>query len=86
MGSEASRRKFRSANLSGSSASVDDGALESDGSIEHERKNINITANRSRRTADERGVATSGRAGTNTRTTRSGNTRQSGRESANRKK
>lgn len=85
MGTEASRRKFKSAILAGSAGiSADNGAHESDGSAEEERKNT--SSNRSRRMTDERGAtAVSSKSSANTRVTRTG-TRQSGRESTTKRK
>jgi actin-related protein 6 len=86
-GSEASRRKFRSAILTG--ISVNDGTGEGDGIVEEGRQNINQA--RSKRSADERGTvaatgsASGSRSSVNTRLTRTG-TRQSGRESTTKRK
>lgn len=86
MGSEAARRKFRSANLRMSAgASADDGGVDSDGSIEPERKNASVGTNRSKKTGEERGAAP-GKASANTRSTRTGSIKQSGREGTARKR
>lgn len=83
MGSEASRRKFKSAILTG--LSVNDGVHEGDGIVEEARQNI--SQSRSKRMTDERGAAAtvSSRSNANTRFTRTG-TRQSGRESTTKRK
>lgn len=81
MGSEAPRRKFRSVNLRASAgASAEDGAADSDRSAE--RKNPSVSR---RRTADEKGAA-SGRAATTAKNARTGSTRQSARETTNKRR
>lgn len=83
IGSEASRRKFRSVNLRASAgASVEDGAADSDRSAEHERKNSSVTR---RKMADEKGT-TSGKAATTAKNVRTGSTRQSTRETTSKRR
>ncbi|KXN84331.1 Actin-like protein ARP6 [Leucoagaricus sp. SymC.cos] len=86
MGSEASRRKFKSINKLPVGASADDGVAESDNSSEPGQKAVSSTTSRGKKTTDERGTTGSTKATTITKGTKTGSTRQSAREGTSRRK
>jgi len=86
MGSEASRRKFLTANQSLAGVPIDDGTVDSDDGPEPAQNSLSVASNRGKKTADKRGTSMPGKGIINQKAALTAEVRHSTREITSRRK